>query len=176
MIDHYNNLTLKTLFTLKYFLNTSNFETRNEDGNKTYSAVAPQYLVKIDDDSYLNLPLLWRSLEQNNISQLPMGMKFSKPVPWQVPQGKKNRKPKKWADKWACPKYVSFKFQIPCFISLNCVLDVQWETLPTHVEWLWLRNESVHRRLFVQTGPSATLLPLRGTTGLFSKSGPDTDK
>ena len=103
MIDHYNNLTLKTLFTLKYFLNASNFEDQSPP---------PQYLVKVDDDSYLNLPLLWKSLEQNNISQLLMGMKFSQPVPWQVPQGKKNRKPKKWADKWACPKYVSFKFRL----------------------------------------------------------------
>ena len=115
MIDHYNNLTLKTLFTLKYFLNSSNFETSNDDGNKTYSAAAPpQYLVKIDDDSYLNLPLLWKSLEQNNISQLLMGSKFSKPVPWQIPKGNKR---KKFTQKWACPTYMYNGKSYPAMLS-----------------------------------------------------------
>jgi len=118
MIDHYNNLTLKTLFTLKYFLNTSNFETGSDDdglmaANETYSA-APQYLVKIDDDSYLNLPLLWKSLEQNNISQLLMGSKFSKPVPWQIPKGNKR---KKFTQKWACPKYMYNGKSYPAMLS-----------------------------------------------------------
>ncbi len=118
MIDHYNNLTLKTLFTLKYFLNTSNFETGSDDdglmaANETYSA-APQYLVKIDDDSYLNLPLLWKSLEQNNISQLLMGSKFNKPVPWQIPKGNKG---KKFTQKWACPKYMYNGKSYPAMLS-----------------------------------------------------------
>ena len=120
MIDHYNNLTLKTLFTLKYFLNTSNFETGSDDdglmadANETYSAAAPQYLVKIDDDSYLNLPLLWKSLEQNNISQLLMGSKFNKPVPWQIPKGNKR---KKFTQKWACPKYMYNGKSYPAMLS-----------------------------------------------------------
>ena len=50
MDEHYNNLTLKTLFTLKYFLNSSNFVT------------PPKYLVKVDDDTFVNVPRLWNTL------------------------------------------------------------------------------------------------------------------
>ena len=66
MEEHYNNLTLKTLFTLKYFLNTSNF-----------IATPPKYLMKVDDDTFVNVPRLWNLLESDKkwskISDLLMG-------------------------------------------------------------------------------------------------------
>ena len=72
MEEHYNNLTLKTLFTLKYFLNTSNF-----------IAPPPKYLLKVDDDTFVNVPRLWNILEFDEeisqISHLLMGSLFVKP-------------------------------------------------------------------------------------------------
>ena len=71
MEEHYNNLTLKTLFTLKYFLNTSNF-----------IATPPKYLMKVDDDTFVNVPRLWNLLESDKklskISDLLMGSLFAK--------------------------------------------------------------------------------------------------
>ena len=71
MGEHYNNLTLKTLFTLKYFLNTSNF-----------IATPPKYLMKVDDDTFVNVPRLWNLLESDKklskISDLLMGSLFAK--------------------------------------------------------------------------------------------------
>ena len=58
MDEHYNNLTLKTLFTLKYFLNSSNFVT------------PPKYLVKVDDDTFVNVPRLWNTLNYDENSTL----------------------------------------------------------------------------------------------------------
>ena len=71
MEEHYNNLTLKTLFTLKYFLNTSNF-----------IGTPPKYLMKVDDDTFVNVPRLWNLLESDKkwskISDLLMGSLFAK--------------------------------------------------------------------------------------------------
>ena len=71
MEEHYNNLTLKSLFTLKYFLNTSNF-----------IATPPKYLMKVDDDTFVNVPRLWNLLESDKkwskISDLLMGSLFAK--------------------------------------------------------------------------------------------------
>ena len=61
MVDHYNNLTLKSVFTLKFFLNTSNFED-----------TVPFYLMKVDNDVYLNVPQLLRLLEDDKLKKSPM--------------------------------------------------------------------------------------------------------
>lgn len=55
MIDHYNNLTLKSVFSLKYFLNESNFQSP-----------APFYMMKIDNDAYLNVPSLIEELKSED--------------------------------------------------------------------------------------------------------------
>ena len=62
MVDHYNNLTLKSVFTLKFFLNESNFE----------DSKAPFYLMKVDNDVYLNVPQLLRLLEDKKLKRSPM--------------------------------------------------------------------------------------------------------
>ncbi len=61
MVEHYNNLTMKTVFTLKFFLNASNF-----DGNPPY------FLMKIDDDAYLNVPQLVKVLKDDKLKKTPM--------------------------------------------------------------------------------------------------------
>ena len=89
-IDHYNNLTLKTFFTLKYFLNVSNFQQP--------PWAPPKYLVKADDDSYLNLPALRRTLfEVQDEQPLLMGSRF---------EGAKPRHQAETRDKWWCPRYM----------------------------------------------------------------------
>ena len=60
MVEHYNNLTLKSVFTLKFFLNESNF-----DGQPPY------YLMKIDDDAYLNVPQLVKVLKDEKLKKTP---------------------------------------------------------------------------------------------------------
>lgn len=55
MVEHYNNLTLKTMQMLKYFRFADNFEND-----------PPKFLVKVDDDVFLNLPLLAHQLLDSN--------------------------------------------------------------------------------------------------------------
>jgi hypothetical protein len=61
MVDHYNNLTLKSVFTLKFFLNESNFD-----------GPPPYHVMKIDNDAYLNLPQLVRVLKDKKLDKTPM--------------------------------------------------------------------------------------------------------
>ena len=66
LIEHYDNLTLKTLYAIKFFLQTDLFEPK-----------PPKYLMKIDDDSFVNLPLLYQELTKNKeytkVKSLVMG-------------------------------------------------------------------------------------------------------
>ena len=61
MVDHYNNLTLKSVFTLKFFLNESNFDSP-----------PPFHVMKIDNDAYLNLPQLKFTLKDETFQKSPM--------------------------------------------------------------------------------------------------------
>lgn len=61
MIDHYNNLTLKSVFTLKFFLNETNFQDP-----------PPNHIMKIDNDAYLNLPALKDVLKDKKLQKSPM--------------------------------------------------------------------------------------------------------
>lgn len=59
-IDSYNNLTLKSLFMLKLLINHCSNSTK--------------YLLKIDDDMYVNLDLIVQNLkERNTTTDLLMG-------------------------------------------------------------------------------------------------------
>ena len=61
MVDHYNNLTLKSVFTLKFFLNESNFDDP-----------PPYNVMKIDNDAYLNVPQLIEILKDAKLKKTPM--------------------------------------------------------------------------------------------------------
>ena len=61
MVDHYNNLTLKSVFTLKFFLNESNF----------YDP-PPFHIMKIDNDVYLNVPQLVKLLKDPKLKKTDM--------------------------------------------------------------------------------------------------------
>ena len=62
MVEHYYNLTLKSVFTLKFFINESNFDDP-----------PPFHLMKIDSDTYLNLPQLIKILKYDKrLKKSPM--------------------------------------------------------------------------------------------------------
>jgi beta-1,3-galactosyltransferase 1 len=113
MDDHYNNLTLKTLFTLKYFLNTSNYA----DGQ------GPKYLAKVDSDTYLNLPLLWKTLFEAkdrkwaNITDLLMGSLFGRIRMLRPNRGSAKNRNKKYTEKWVCPPYMYNGRHYPSILS-----------------------------------------------------------
>jgi hypothetical protein len=52
VVEHYHNLTLKTMFSLKYFLDGSNFE----------EGKIPDYIFKADDDTFVNLANLYPTI------------------------------------------------------------------------------------------------------------------
>ena len=68
MVDHYNNLTLKSVFTLKFFLNESNF-----------NSPPPFHMMKIDNDVYLNLPQL-KFILNDPTHLLKLGVKSKSPM------------------------------------------------------------------------------------------------
>ena len=90
MVDHYYNLTLKSIFSLKFFLNQSNFED------------LPQYLMKTDDDNYVNMPQLLKLLEAKELqstSSFMIGHRWGTPRNPSVPKTDPN-------NKWFAPKYL----------------------------------------------------------------------
>ena len=62
--DYYNNLTLKSIFALQFFTKLDwkvrqiNSELQRQVKGKCVFSFKPQYFMKIDDDSYVNLPAL----------------------------------------------------------------------------------------------------------------------
>ena len=157
MQDHYNNLTLKTLFTLKYFLNSSNFA----------ADPGPKYLAKVDDDTYANLPRLWNTLYHNvswsNITDLLMGSLFNQPKMLVPARGSaKNR--------FAIKVEISQEPNSQNWLLLQTqkihgkvglpTLHVQRDQLPAHAERVSLRHEPVSRQLFIQGGVKAALFSL----------------
>ena len=61
LVDHYNNLTLKSVFMLKFFLDKSNF----------YDP-PPSHVMKVDSDVYLNLPQLVKLMEEPVLNKTDM--------------------------------------------------------------------------------------------------------
>ena len=71
LIEHYDNLTLKSLYALKFFLDKDNlFSSQNQF----------QYLLKVDTDTIVNLPRLYHQLttdeKYKNVKNLLMGCCF----------------------------------------------------------------------------------------------------
>jgi len=62
MVEHYQNLSLKSMFTLKFYLEKGHFKSNQ----------VPEYLFKVDDDTFINLPALKNTISHNK----PLGRKF----------------------------------------------------------------------------------------------------
>lgn len=90
-IDSYANLTVKSLMLLKWF-------------NKTCHKVP--YVLKTDDDVYLNLANLVKLVSQNTKSSLLMGTLICGAAPIRDPY-----------NKWFAPKYMYDKKRYPNYLS-----------------------------------------------------------
>ena len=104
--DHYNNLSLKSIYALKYFA----FNPWK---------VKPTILFKIDDDSYVNVKALDRTLRAFDTRKpFIMGHAFgmdNKPIfPHRVPRSKRRTK---FVKKWMCPAYMFNGREYPKMVS-----------------------------------------------------------
>ena len=126
LIEHYDNLTLKTLYAIKFFLQANFFQPK-----------PPKYMMKIDDDSFVNLPLLYKELTENkeysNVKSLVMGRCWChQPRRVGVYFGNfshlsKKHKQKiyksrtssngKFVNKWIVPRYMYNGFKYPNYLS-----------------------------------------------------------
>ena len=90
MVDHYNNLTLKSVMMLKFFTNESNF----------HDSMPPYYLMKTDDDSYVNVHQLLELLHVKELenSSFMIGHRWGTTKTPPVPNWDQE-------NKWFVPKY-----------------------------------------------------------------------
>ena len=102
MVDHYNNLTLKSVMMLKFSTNESNF----------HDSMPPYYLMKTDDDSYVNVHQLLQLLHVKELenSSFMIGHRWG--TPKNPPTPKRDHK-----NKWFVPKYLFNGTSYPIFIS-----------------------------------------------------------
>lgn len=94
-LDSYANLTVKSVMLLKWFTQTC-------DKGKT----GPQYVLKTDDDMYINLEKLWDLAKTNKKPQLLMGSLICNAVPIKDPY-----------NKWFVPKYMFNERNYPNYLS-----------------------------------------------------------
>ena len=94
-LDSYANLTIKSVMLLKWFTQSC------EKGPK-----GPQYVLKTDDDMYINLVKLWELVRANKKPQLLMGSLICNAVPIKDPY-----------NKWYVPKYMFAERRYPNYLS-----------------------------------------------------------
>ena len=109
-LDSYNNLTIKSIHILKYFISVS-----DQIGNK--------YLLKTDDDSFIHLEALWdlakfRLAKNSNhlIGYLQLGLKKHHYLPLAHKPTSGNLKKTTWR-RWLIPTYMYTKKFFPQFLS-----------------------------------------------------------
>jgi len=96
-IDSYQNLTLKSLMLLKWFT------TSCDKGNSKQSI---QYLMKTDDDMYVNLVKLYELVRNNKKPNLLVGTLICNAVPIKDPY-----------NKWYVPSYMFSEKRFPPYLS-----------------------------------------------------------
>jgi len=129
--DSYNNLTLKSIFILKYYVGAA-----DNLGNK--------FLLKTDDDSFVHLEALWdlaksRMAKKSNnlIGYLQLGLKKHHYLPLAHKPTRSNLKRKAWV-KWLVPTYMYNKRFFPQFLSGSGYLVTQ-----TGAECLLLKSKTI---------------------------------
>jgi len=107
--DSYNNLTIKSIYILKYFVG--------------HSEQINQFLLKTDDDSFVHLEALWdlaksRLVKKSNnlMGYLQLGLKKHHYLPLAHKPTKSNLQKKAWL-KWLIPTYMYNKRFFPQFLS-----------------------------------------------------------
>jgi len=129
--DSYNNLTIKSIFILKYYVSVA-----DNLGNK--------FLLKTDDDSFVHLEALWdlaksRMAKKSNnlIGYLQLGLKKHHYLPLAHKPTRSNLKRKAWL-KWLIPTYMYNKRFFPQFLSGSGYLVTQ-----TAAECLLLKSMTI---------------------------------
>jgi hypothetical protein len=130
-VEHYNNLTLKSIHTLKLLLLLYPKSTK--------------FLVKIDDDSFLNLPrianvLMNASLDESSLQMF--GILAEKSVAF-YPKDEKEKQ-EKYLRKWKTatymynqtynPKHMSGSCYIMTYPAAQCLLKKSMDILYYHME------------------------------------------
>jgi len=140
-LDSYNNLTIKSIHILKYFVSIS-----DTLGNK--------YLLKTDDDSFIHLEALWdlaksRLEKKSNhlIGYLQLGLKKHHYLPLAHKPTSGNLKKTTWL-KWLIPTYMYNKKFFPQFLSgsgylltreaSECLLEKSKTTPIVHLEDVYI--------------------------------------
>ena len=90
-IDTYSNLTVKSLMLLKWF---------------TQSCNRTQYVMKTDDDMYINLVKLYEFVQMNQKPNLLLGSLICNAVPIKDPD-----------NKWFVPSYMFSEKKYPNYLS-----------------------------------------------------------
>ena len=115
LVEHYNNLTLKSVHMLKLF--------------HTFYRNSTKFVVKADDDSFINLPKLSKLFintpptifEGRNISEFfIMGRLFAHPLDREVHRVPADRMERKYVDKWITPYYMFNETIYPQLTSGSC--------------------------------------------------------
>lgn len=94
-LDSYANLTVKSVMMLKWFTQACDMDGKG-----------PQYILKTDDDMYINLIKLWELVQANKKPQLLMGSLICNAVPIKDPY-----------NKWYVPKYMFNERHYPNYLS-----------------------------------------------------------
>lgn len=94
-LDSYANLTVKSVMLLKWFSQSCDSGGRG-----------PQYILKTDDDMYINLVKLWELVQANKKPKLLMGSLICNAVPIKDPY-----------NKWYVPKYMFNERHYPNYLS-----------------------------------------------------------
>ena len=109
-LDSYNNLTIKSIHILKYFVKMTN-------------GVGNKYLLKTDDDSFIHLETLWdlakfrlNTRSNHLVGYLQLGVKKHHYLPLAHKPTAKNLKIEKWI-RWLIPSYMYNKKFFPQFLS-----------------------------------------------------------
>ena len=122
LIEHYHNLTLKSLYSLKLFLNDA------------WHPDPPKYMLKIDVDVFVNIPKLFQEIVHNpeleNIQKFILGdcnrcdpikhraYRISPPAFYHMLSEKHQQAIKRNpSSKWVIPSYMYNKDTFPTFIT-----------------------------------------------------------
>jgi len=95
-IDTYANLTVKSVMLLKWFTNTCDISSK----------MRTNYVLKTDDDMYVNLPKLVQLVRENRKPNLLMGCLICNAVPIKDPH-----------NKWFNPRYMFNEKKYPNYLS-----------------------------------------------------------
>lgn len=107
-LDTYANLTVKSLMLLKWFSQNCDTSSSSSSSSSLSSSKARsvEYVMKTDDDMYINLPKLYELVRANKKPNLLLGSLICNAVPIKDPH-----------NKWFVPHYMFSEKKFPNYLS-----------------------------------------------------------